>query len=135
MKNLVEKTITLGAEEGKTALAIMLALEHAEKDSNVLLIVRNYDEANDVKNRVCRICTKFHNAMLGLTLRAIELEDGRKIKVRTPNDMLEPGCAYSCVIFDDCDDEVSEEKWRELRMVLCMTRQAFVYKIKSAKAA
>lgn len=135
MKNLVEKTITLGAEEGKTALAIMLALEHAEKDSNVLLIVRNYDEANDVKNRVCRICTKFHNAMLGLTLRAIELEDGRKIKVRTPNDMLEPGCAYSCVIFDDCDDEVSEEKWRELRMVLCTMRQAFVYKIKSAETA
>lgn len=127
MERRVEKTITVSG--GKTSLATMLALENVGKGKNVLLVVRDCEEVERVKRRIYNICTKFCKTLIGLTRRGIEFDDGGKIKVGTPDNMLEPGCAYSCVVFLDCEELVGDEGWHELNAVL--TIDAATYKIKT----
>lgn len=126
MEGRFEKTIII--RECKTSLAIMFVLENAAKDKNVLLVVRDGEEVESVKKRILNIFAKFCTTSIRLTRRGIEFDDGGKIRVGTPDEMLEPGCAYSCVVFLDCEELVSKEGWHELNAVL--TINASIYKIK-----
>lgn len=108
-----ERVIELKRGQGKSSLAIIMALESLREKDRVMLVAADERKLDWLRNRI--ICIfKLIGGQCIFGKREIMVNNKHRLKLRTVQDVNSPGQCLDCVIFDDCDQELRRSEEREL---------------------
>lgn len=108
-----ERVIELKRGQGKSSLAIIMALESLREKDRVMLVAADEKKLDWLRNRIISIF-KLIGGQCVFGKREIMVNNKHRLKLRTVQDVNSPGQCFDCVIFDDCDQELRRSEEREL---------------------